>query len=58
MEAANAAAHRGAWAEIARLLDAADPPLAALRREVDAARGDAGGASIATVCAPREAPAP
>ena len=56
MEAANAAAHRDDWTDIRTRIDAVAAPLAALRREVAAARGAT--AAETTASGPKEAPAP
>ncbi|MEE4120020.1 MAG: response regulator [Paracoccaceae bacterium] len=56
MEAANAAAHRDDWTGIRTRIDAVAAPLAALRREVAAARGATAAETAAS--APKEAPAP
>lgn len=56
MEAANAAAHRDDWTDIRTRIDAVAAPLAALRREVAAARGTT--AAETTASGPKEAPAP
>lgn len=56
MEAANAAAHREDWTDIRTRVDAVAASLAALRREVAAARGATVSETGSTV--PKEAPAP
>ncbi|RDC69023.1 response regulator [Rhodovulum sp. 12E13] len=56
MEAANAAAHRDDWTDIRTRVDAVAAPLAALRREVAAARGASAAKTASS--APKGAPAP